>query len=220
MLNVCVRTEMKRNGTAQHVMKNGKEECLCEKVKEKKWGSCNITPLVALKSPTSVICIVIEIVVVVEILVEGRLMVFKLGVFSILPLLQLGVEVPSLRLCLEEFAPIQFRAEGGEMTGGVPGAYTAEVAVAINLAMPFLVTVAANKIRVVNSVAISEAFLGRGAFTGASILGNLYSSRDDGGCFFNDGGSKGNWSSGGGEWSGCALVRRGMTMGKPKGIGN
>jgi len=35
-------------------------------VKEKKWGSCNITPLVALKSPTSVIHIVVEIVVVVE----------------------------------------------------------------------------------------------------------------------------------------------------------
>ena len=60
---------MKRNGIVQHVMKNGKEECLCEKVKEKKWGSCNITPLVALKSPTSVIRIVVEVVVVVEILI-------------------------------------------------------------------------------------------------------------------------------------------------------
>src|ERR1700709_863262 len=123
---------MKRNGIVQHVMKNGKEECLCEKVKEKKWGSCNITPLVALKSPTSVVLIVVKVVVVVKVLMEGCLVVFKLGVFSILPLLQLGVEVPSLRLCLEEFAPIQFGAEGGEMTGGVPSAYTAEVAVAIN----------------------------------------------------------------------------------------
>ena len=41
MLNVCIRMEVKRNGIAQHVMKNGREECLCEKVKEKKWGSCN-----------------------------------------------------------------------------------------------------------------------------------------------------------------------------------
>jgi len=35
VLNMCIRTEMKRNGIVQHMMRNGREMCLCEKVKEK-----------------------------------------------------------------------------------------------------------------------------------------------------------------------------------------
>jgi hypothetical protein len=157
-------------------------------------------------------------VVIVEVFIEGCLMVLEFCILGIFPLLQFGVEVPSPRLGFEKFAPIQFGAEGGEMTRGVPGAHTAEIAVAIDLAMPFLLAVVTNKVRVVHAILVSEMFLGRDLFVGVGILGNLYSSRDDGIRFFNDWGGKSGWSRGGGEWSGCALVQRGMAVGESQGI--
>jgi hypothetical protein len=160
-------------------------------------------------------------VVIVEVFVEGRLMVLELGVLGIFPLFELGVEVPSPWLGFEKSAPMQRGAEGGEMAGSVPGANTAEVAGAIDLSMSFLAAVATNKVGIVaHSITVPEAFLRRGAFTGAGVLGNLYSSRDDGFRVFNDGGSDGGWSRGGREWGGRALVQRGMAMGKPKSIGD
>ena len=99
---------------------------VCERVTEKKWGSCNITPLVALKSPTSVIRIVVEVVVVVEIFVldviiltlsvERVLDLFHLLVPKILVFLQLIIEVPASRFCLNNFAFAEVGTEGGEVS--------------------------------------------------------------------------------------------------------
>jgi hypothetical protein len=160
-------------------------------------------------------------VVIVEVFVEGRLMVLELGVFGIFPLLELGIEIPSSWLSFEKSAPMQRGTESREMAGGVPGANTAEVAGAIDLSMSFLAAVATNEVGIVaHSITIPEAFLRRGAFIGASVLGNLYSSRDDGFCIFNDRGSDGGWSRGGRERGGRALVQRGMAVGESKSIGD
>ena|ERR1700710_2139575 len=97
---------------------------VCEK--EKKWGSCNITPLVALKSPTSVIRIVVEIVVVVEVFILD-VVILSFGVVRVLDLfhllipkvlvfLQLIVEVPASRFCLDNFASTEIGTEGGEVS--------------------------------------------------------------------------------------------------------
>jgi hypothetical protein len=158
-------------------------------------------------------------VVIVEVFVEGRFMVLELSIFGIFPLLELGVEVPSPWLGFKKSASIQAWTEGGEMTGSVPGANTAEVAGAIDLSMSFLAAVTTNKVGIVaHSITVPEAFLRRGAFIGAGILGNLYSSRDDGFRIFNDGGGDGGWSRGGREWGGRALIQRGVAMGQSKGV--
>src|ERR1700709_1093184 len=102
------------------------EKCVCVRRLRKKWGSCNITPLVALKSPTSVIRIVVKVVVVVEIFVldviiltlgvERVLDPFHLLIPKILVFLQLIVEVPASRFCLNNFASAEVGTEGGEVS--------------------------------------------------------------------------------------------------------
>ncbi|KAJ8579496.1 hypothetical protein M405DRAFT_895698 [Rhizopogon salebrosus TDB-379] len=76
--------------------------------------------------------------------------------------------------------------------------------------MSFLTAVATNKVGIVaHSIMVPEVFLRRGAFIGAGVLGNLYSSRDDGFRIFNDGGGDGGWSRGGREWGGSESVDAG-----------
>src|ERR1700710_2614791 len=126
------------------------EKCVCVRRLRKKWGSCNITPLVALKSPTSVIRVVVKVMVIVEIIpvrafVKGCLMILKLGILRVFPILELLVKVPSPRLGLKESAPVQLGAEGREMAGGMLGTDTAEVAGAVGVTVTFLVTIAADE---------------------------------------------------------------------------
>src|ERR1700710_2429063 len=153
------------------------EKCVCVRRLRKKWGSCNITPLVALKSPTSVIRVVVKVMVIVEIIpvrafVEGCLMVLKLGILSVFPILELLVEVPSPRLGLKESAPIQFGAKGRKMAGGVPGADTTEVTGTVDLTMTFLAAIAADEARIVRVSVLESLFRGR-AFVKTSVDGDL-----------------------------------------------
>jgi hypothetical protein len=164
-------------------MKNGREACLCEKVKEKKWGSCNITPLVALKSPTSVIRIVPKGMVAVEIFildiiilsfgVERVFDLFHLFIPKILVFLQLIIEVPASRFCLDNSASTEVRTEGGEVSRGSVGADPAVVTDAVDLAVSFFMAVSANEVIVGPAASISEVFLGRGTRVGVIIVRDI-----------------------------------------------
>ena len=108
-------------------------------MKEKSMGRphCNITPVLALKSPTSIILILIQICIIVSGLRECIFLLNGFEVTSIFPAFKLIVEGPGSWFGMDDAGVTEVRAIGSEVFGSVMMTDTAEVFWAINLTMPF-----------------------------------------------------------------------------------
>src|SRR6267154_4206718 len=98
---------------------------------------CNITPVLALKSPTSIILILVQICVIVSGLRKCIFLLNGFEVTSIFPVFKLIVESPGSWFGVDDAGVTEVRAIGSEVFGSMMMTDTAEVFWAINLMMPF-----------------------------------------------------------------------------------
>ena len=98
---------------------------------------CNITPVLALKSLTSIILILVQICVIVSGLCECIFLLNGFEVMSVFPEFKLFMEGPGSWLGMDDAGVTKVRAIGSEVFGSVMMTDAAEVFWAINLTMPF-----------------------------------------------------------------------------------
>src|SRR6267154_3816484 len=113
----------------------------CER---KEYGQpyCNITPILALKSPTSIILILVQVGVIVSIFCERILLFNSFKVMSVFPEFKLFMEGPGSWLGMDDAGMTEVRAIGSEVFGSVMMTDTAEVFWAVDLVVPFCLAVA------------------------------------------------------------------------------
>jgi hypothetical protein len=102
--------------------------------------------------------------------VEGVFDLFHLLIPKVLIFLQLIVEVPASRFCLDNLASTKVGTEGGEVARGGIGTDPAMVLDAVDLTMAFFVAITADEIFIGPAASISEAFFGGGSRVGVKIV--------------------------------------------------
>src|SRR6267154_5729731 len=98
---------------------------------------CNITPVLALKSLTSIILILVQICVIVSGLRKHIFLLDGFEVTSIFPAFKLIVEGPGSWFGMDDAGVTEVRAIGSEVFGGMMMTDTAEVFWAIYLMIAF-----------------------------------------------------------------------------------